>query len=77
MATSHNLDEINKEISQDMCMFMKVKGQSMIWLQSFAKAMLNLDMHKEICGHMQALIYEPARMHGVGELERGLLITRL
>ena len=42
------------------------------------KAMLNPDMHKEICGHMHALLYETPSVHGVGELEQspcGILIT--
>ena len=34
------------------------------------EAMLNLDMHEEICGHMQGMLYEPSSVHGVGELEQ-------
>ena len=34
------------------------------------KATLNPNMHKDIYGHMQALLYETPSVHGIGELER-------
>ena len=55
MATSHNLEEINKEVSQDVLHF--YEGQRAIneLVVKICKAMLNQDMQEEICGHMQAL----------------------
>ena len=68
--TSHNLDEINKEISQNA--FHVYEGQRVI-NELFAKlceAMLNLDVHDKLCGHVQALLYDPTRVLGIGEMER-------
>ena len=40
------------------CVFMKVEAL----VANLCKAMLNPDMHDKLCGHMQALVYDPTSM---------------
>ena len=69
MATSHNLEEINKEVSQDVLHVYEVQREINELVANICNAILNLDMHKEICDHIQALICEPPSLHGLRELD--------
>ena len=69
MAASHNLDEINQETSQGMLHVYKGQRAFNDLVANLCEEMLNLDMHDKLCGHMQALLYDPTSLPGVGELE--------
>ena len=40
------------------------------FVAKLCKEMLNSDTHGKLSGHMQALLYDPTSVLGVGELER-------
>ena len=69
MATSHNLDEINKEFSQDVLHVYEGRRAINDLVAKICKSMMHLGMQEETCGHMQALLYESPKAHRIGELE--------
>ena len=69
MATSHSLEEINKQVSQDVLLAYENQRPFNDLVVNLWEDILNLDIHKDIWIHMQALLFEPPSVHSVQELE--------